>query len=62
MPGLIRSAVAELLTTLATVAQMGEINFRKPSGKDALAIQPDALMRTLTLLGMGHDSAGGAII
>ncbi len=61
VPGLIRGAVAELLTTLATVAQIEKFSFRKEPGGDPLAIQPSALKRTLTLLGMGHDSAGGVI-
>lgn len=62
VPGLISGAVDELITTLATVAQIGKVSFRKCARGDPLAIQPEALKRTLTLLGMGHDSAGGTIV
>ena len=61
VPGLISGAVNELLTTLATVAQLDKFSFRRLDGKDPLAIQPLALKRSLTLLGMGHDSASGSI-
>ena len=61
VPGLISGMVDELLTTLATVAQLEKFSFRRLDGKDPLAIQPLALKRSPTLLGMGHDSAGGTI-
>ena len=61
VPGLMQGVVHELLTTLGTLAQLDKWSIRSKDGRDPLALQPAALTNTLTLLGMGHDSAGGAI-
>lgn len=62
VPGLMQGVVHELLTTLGTLAQLDKWGIRSRDGGDPLALQPAALVNTLTLLGMGHDSAGGVIV
>ena len=61
LPGLMQGVVHELLTTMGTLAQMGHARFRSRDGGDPLALKPAALRRSLALLGMGHDTAGGAM-
>lgn len=62
VPGLMRGVVHELFTSLGTLAQMGSLRFRKYGGHDWLALNPKVLERCLTVLGMGHDSAGGVMV
>lgn len=62
IPGLMRGVVHELLTSLGMLAQMGNLRFRKHGGRDWLALDPKVLERCLTLLGMGHDTAGGVMV
>ena len=62
IPGLMGGVVHELLTTLGTLAQMGHWGIRSLHGGDPLTLKPQALLRSLTLLGMGHDTAGGVIV
>ncbi len=62
IPGLMGGVVHELLTTLGTLAQMGHWGIRSQHGGDPLTLKPQALLRSLTLLGMGHDTAGGVIV
>jgi cholesterol oxidase len=60
VPGLMRGVFHELATTLGAVAQLGNWRYRA-LGEDPLALQPKALQHSMSLLGMGHDSAGGVI-
>ena len=62
VPGLMRGVVHELFTSLGMLAQMGNFRFRQHEGRDWLALDPKVLERCLTLLGMGHDSAGGVMV
>lgn len=62
VPGLMQGVVHELLTTLGTLAQMDKWRIRSKDGGDPLALHPAALVNTMTLLGMGHDSASGIIV
>lgn len=60
VPAMLSAVFGELASTLATTAQMGRWSFRR-RGADALAVSAEAIGRTLPLLGMGHDEAGGTI-
>jgi cholesterol oxidase len=60
VPGLAARVFHELATTLATAAQLGSKAFRHRGG-DPLVLQPEALARSMVLLGMGHDAAQGTI-
>lgn len=62
VPGLMQRVFHELTTTLGALAQMGHWTFSARDGGDPLALKPGVLNRTLTLLGMGHDSARGVIV
>lgn len=62
VPGLMGGAVHELLTTLGTLTQMGNLYIRSKHGGDPLTLKPQALKNSLTLLGMGHDTAGGVMV
>lgn len=61
-PGLIRGLFHELLTTLGAVQQLDRWRFDVRDGGDALALKKNAVARSMTLLGMGHDTAGAMIV
>ena len=61
VPGLMRYVFHEMMTTLGAAAQMGNWSFRARDGGDPLTLKPRTLQHSLTLLGMGHDTAGGVI-
>jgi hypothetical protein len=65
VPGAIARVFHELITTMATVSQLASKSYRgeddRNPPKDPLALQPDALTRTQTLLAMGHDCARGTL-
>ncbi len=62
IPGLLQAMAHELLTGAGALAQMGNWRFRNYSAQDPLVLQPKALGHSLTVLGMGHDSAGGVMV
>lgn len=61
-PGFLGPVHAELLATLGTFAQIGSWRRDEQDGGDAAAVHRDALQRSLPLLGVGHDQAGGMIV
>lgn len=62
VPGLMSGVFHELLTTLGAIAQLDRWRYDQRDGGDPLALNQAALRRSMTLLGMGHDSAGGVIV
>jgi len=62
IPGPLVHGTHELLTTLASLAQLDNWTLkRSTNGFDPLALSEDALRRTQVYLGIGHDEAAGTI-
>ena len=59
IPGLLAPLANELLSTLGVLPQLNRFNLRSRPGHDPLAVDPQLIKHSLTLLGMGHDSAAG---
>jgi len=61
IPGLLAPVFAELVQTLSALSELDRFSTPTRDGRDAFAVRPEVRSRTLTLLGMGHDSCGGQI-
>ena len=61
IPGLMHKFFGELTHTLGTIAQLNKGKFRSKNNIDHLAVNPLTNKHSLTLLGMGHDTASGII-
>ncbi|MDP3653655.1 MAG: alkaline phosphatase D family protein [Rhodoferax sp.] len=59
VPGMLVPLVGEMLSTLGVFPQLTRFGLRSQGGGDPLAVRPDAVARSLVMLGMGHDSAAG---
>jgi cholesterol oxidase len=59
IPGMLGPVVDEMMTTLGLLPQLARFGLRGQGPQDPLAVRPDAMRRSLVLLGMGHDSAAG---
>ncbi len=61
VPGLLGTFAAELGAALSLLPRLAGAGWPRGAARDPMAASPDALRRSLTLLGMGHDSAGGEL-
>lgn len=59
VPGMLVPLVGEALSTLGMFPQLVRFGLRSKGMQDPLAVRPDAVARSLVMLGMGHDSAAG---
>lgn len=59
IPGMLGPLVNEMMSTLGVLPQLVKFGLRSAGPQDPLAVRPDAIRRSLALLGMGHDSAAG---
>jgi cholesterol oxidase len=59
IPGMLGAIADEMMTTLGLLPQLARFGLRSLGRQDPLAVRPDAIRRSLVLLGMGHDSAAG---
>ncbi|OGB32449.1 MAG: hypothetical protein A3F78_12990 [Burkholderiales bacterium RIFCSPLOWO2_12_FULL_61_40] len=59
VPGMLVPLVGEALSTLGMFPQLVRFGLRSKGAQDPLAVRPDAVARSLVMLGMGHDSAAG---
>jgi cholesterol oxidase len=60
IPGMFAPLVGELITTLGVLPQLTRWGQRSQGQQDPLAVRPDAIARSLAMLGMGHDSSAGS--
>jgi choline dehydrogenase-like flavoprotein len=61
IPGLLGTFAAELGAALALLPRLAGPGWRRGGARDAMAASPDELQRSLTMLGMGHDTAGAEL-
>ena len=59
IPGMLNALLGEILSTLGTLPQLKNFGMRARGQLDPLGLSPQAVQRSMALLGMGHDSASG---